>query len=222
MKTKAVILARVSTSEQDYGRQVADLQALASSKGWEITKVITAHVSGAKSNSERKDFAELKEEIRRSHIEKVLVTEISRLGRDTEQALQTIRLLHENKVSLYIQNLAMETLDDKGNEIMMSSFLCTILLEVAKMERSLIKERLASGRRKYLEAGGTVGRRKGTEESEERTLKKHDDVVRGLKKGLSYRDVARITGKAIMTVSKVNGILRKMENVKRWGNGKRK
>lgn len=44
------------------------------------------------------------------NINKVLVTELSGLGRDTLQVLQAIEILNQNKVSVFIQNYNIETL----------------------------------------------------------------------------------------------------------------
>lgn len=46
--------------------------------------------------------------ISENKVDKVLVTELSRLGRDTLQVLDTINVLNEMKVSLFIQNYSIE------------------------------------------------------------------------------------------------------------------
>lgn len=51
---KVVIYGRVSTQSQEWQRQVEELRSLAKSKGWEVVKVFTEKISGAKANSELK------------------------------------------------------------------------------------------------------------------------------------------------------------------------
>ena len=55
MKTKAVIYARVSSSNdrQDTTRQIEDLRKYAVSQNIEIVNVFQEHISGAKKNEER-------------------------------------------------------------------------------------------------------------------------------------------------------------------------
>lgn len=82
-KIKVVIFARVSTNVQDYERQVNELTALANRNGWSVEAVFAEKVSGAKKNVERKELSKMVESIKSNSIDKVLVTELSRLGRDT-------------------------------------------------------------------------------------------------------------------------------------------
>ena len=48
---KVVILARVSTDKQDYERQVTELTDYCRKMDWEVEKVFTNKVSGAKNTS---------------------------------------------------------------------------------------------------------------------------------------------------------------------------
>ena len=122
-----VIFGRVSTLIQDYDRQVNELTAICTQRGWTVRSVFTEKISGAKKNAERKELSRMIEYIKAQHIDKVLVTELSRLGRDTLQVLQVIETLSDMKVSLYIQNYKIETLNEDGKVNAMSQFLITIL-----------------------------------------------------------------------------------------------
>lgn len=157
---EVVIFGRVSTMIQDYDRQVNELTEISKQNNWNVRSVFTEKISGAKKNSERKELNNMVEYIKKNHIDKVLVTELSRLGRDTLQVLQVIEILNDLKVSLYIQNYNIETLNKDGEVNAMSQFLITILAEIARMERKTIKERMVSGYNNYREKGGKVGRKK--------------------------------------------------------------
>lgn len=52
---KVVILARVSTDKQDYERQVNELTDYCRKMDWEVERVFTNKVSGAKRNEEREE-----------------------------------------------------------------------------------------------------------------------------------------------------------------------
>ena len=142
---RVVLFCRVSTMQQEYDRQVNELSAMALSNGWSVEGVFAEKVSGAKKNVERAELMKMIEFVEANQIDKVLVTELSRLGRNTLQVLEVIELLNSKGISLYIQNYGIETLTPEGKVNAMSQFLITILSEVARIERSTIRERVYSG-----------------------------------------------------------------------------
>jgi len=166
---QVVILARVSSlsDRQSYDRQVNDLTQLAATQNFHVAGVFTEKISGATKNAARKELLNMIEFVNSNRIDKVLVTELSRLGRDTLQVLQTIEILNQNKISLYIQNYNIETLTPEKQINPMSQFLITILAEVARMERKTIENRLSSGYQNFRNAGGVVGRKAGFKKSDE-------------------------------------------------------
>jgi len=208
---EVIIFARVSSTNerQDYQRQVNDLTEYAVKNGMKIQKVFAEKISGAKKNQERKELMNMVEYIRENRVDKVLVTELSRLGRDTLQILQTLDILNEHRISLYIQNYNIETLTSKGEANPMSQFLITILAEIAKMERKTIQERMQSGYLNYRAMGGKVGRKEGYRKDEEKLLAEYVEEVKLLKKNYSLRNVAKITGRSVSTIQKIKLILAK-------------
>jgi DNA invertase Pin-like site-specific DNA recombinase len=134
------------------------------------------------------------------------VTELSRLGRDTLQVLKTIEILNEHKVSLYIQNFNVETLDDNNNVNPMSQFLITILAEVSRMERSTIKQRMQSGYNNYRNKGGVVGRKEGFRKTTDQMKAEYVEELKLIKKGISLRNVSKITNTSVNTLRKVKSL----------------
>lgn len=198
-----VIFGRVSTLIQDYDRQINELTAICTQRGWLVRSVFTEKISGAKKNAERKELSRMIDYIKAHHIDKVLVTELSRLGRDTLQVLQVIETLNDMKVSLYIQNYNIETLNEDGKVNAMSQFLITILAEIARMERKTIRERMNSGYKNFREQGGVVGRKQGYTKSEDQMKQQYSQEIKLLRKGLSLREVSKLTGHSINTIRKV-------------------
>lgn len=98
-----VIYTRVSTSVQDYQRQIDELQQFASSRGWNVLQVFSEKVSGAKKNEERQELQSLMSYISTHNVEKVLVWELSRLGRNTLEVLKTIEEFNTLGISLFIK-----------------------------------------------------------------------------------------------------------------------
>lgn len=203
---RAVILARVSTNQQDYDRQIKELNMHCNQMGWEVVEVFTNKISGAKKNEDRQELVEMLTYIEKHQIDKVCVLEISRLGRNTLEALKVIEQLNEKGICLYIKNYNLETIvDGKINPV--ASLICTILLEIGSMERLNIKERMASGRTQYIEKC----RREGIKMGRPATYRKSDDKMKEeykkdislLKQGLSLRQINAITGTSIMTIRKL-------------------
>ncbi len=202
-----VLLCRVSTAGQDYSRQVDELSDFCSKMGWNVRRIFTTKVSGAKKIEERSELTEMLDYIRENRIDRVCVLEISRLGRNTLEALKVIRLLNGNGVCLYIKNYNLETLGADGKPNPIASMICTILLEVAQMERLTIMERMASGRDRYIakcRAEGIKMGRPGTyRKSDERMRTQYTKELGLLKKGISLRNISAITGTSVGTIRKL-------------------
>lgn len=199
---KTIIFARVSTNIQEYDRQVNELTTLVNSKGWSVEAVFAEKISGAKANAERTELLNMVAYVEANAIDKVLVTELSRLGRDTLQVLEVIEMLNSKGISLYIQNYNIETLTAEGKVNPMSQFLITILAEVARMERKTIRERVASGYANYRNNGGKVGRKQGYRKSSEAMREEYSEVFKLLKKGISLRNISKITNVSVNTIRK--------------------
>ena len=204
---KVVILARVSTDKQEYNRQVVELTDYCDKMGYEVMRVFANKVSGTKKNEDRSEIMEMLAYIEENKIDKVCVLEISRLGRNTLEALKVIELLNEKKICLFIKNYNLETLDAKGNVNPITSLICTILLEISSMERHTIIERMASGRGQYIAKCRATGKKMGRPAS----YRKSDDTMREqykkeitlLKQGISLRNINAITGTSIATIRKL-------------------
>ena len=61
-------------------------------------------ISGNTKNEERPVLMEMISFIKKNNINKVIVWELSRLGRNIVEVLQTIEILNTNKISLFIKN----------------------------------------------------------------------------------------------------------------------
>ena len=202
------LLCRVSTQAQDYQYQVDTLTELARSRGWNITRIFANKISGAKKSDERPEIQELLEFVKTNKVDKVLCTEISRLGRSTLEALKTIEVLNENGVCLYLANYGLETLDKNGKVNPVTSLICTILLEIAQMERGMIRNRMELGYQAYLERRKNgedlpLGRPSSYKKTESEYREQYSKELSLLRKGISLRNVQAITGTAVGTLRKI-------------------
>ena len=208
---KVVILARVSTDKQEYERQINELTEFCRKMNWQVEKVFANKISGAVKNEEREEIVELVEYVKLNDICRVVCLEISRVGRNTLEALKIIQTLNENGVSLYVKNYNLETLDSDGKVNPVASLICTILLEVASMERLTIKERMASGRKQYIERcrrdGVKMGRPSTYRKSDDEYRKQYQRELSLIRKGLSLANISAITGTSINTIRKIKSVL---------------
>jgi len=205
---KVVLFCRVSSTSdrQNYDRQIKDLTEYAKSVKHDVVSVFAEKVSGAKKNNERPELMNMVEFANKNDVDKVLVTELSRLGRDTLQILQTIEILNQNKISLFIQNYNIETLTPEKEINPMSQFLITILAEIARMERKSIENRLSSGYHNYRSKGGTVGRKMGYRKSKEDMQVQYAEEIKMLRKGYNYQHISQITTTNKNTLTKLRHV----------------
>ncbi len=202
-----ILFCRVSTKVQDYQRQVNDLTNAAEHHGWTVAHTFCEKISGATSNEKRKELVAMLDYLSKNQVDKVMVTELSRLGRDTLQVLDVMETLTKAGVSLYIHNYNIETLTTEGKVNAMSQFLVTILAEVARMERRSIRERMESGYENYIANGGKVGRRIGYRKADALLLVEYAEEIRLLKKGISLRNVSKLTGTSVNTLRKCKALI---------------
>ena len=204
---KVVILARVSTDKQEYQRQVNELTDYCNRVGWPVEAVFSNKVSGAKAIEERTEIQDLLRYVQGHEISRVVCLEISRLGRNTLEALRVIQVLNEHGVSLYVKNYNLETLNPDGKVNPVASLICTILLEIASMERMTIKERMASGRDQYVakcrKEGVKMGRPSTYRKSDEEYKDQYQREISLLRKGISLRNITAITGTSVNTLRKL-------------------
>ena len=205
MKANAVIYARVSSvsDRQDTARQIQDLTRYANAQEIEVVSIFEEHISGAKKNEEGQVLTDCLEYCTANPVNYLLLSELSRLGRSTLQVLRSLEILHEAKVSVYIQNLGLYTLQKDGKVNPIVSILITILAEMSNIERSNIVYRLNSGRANYIAKGGKLGRKVGSTKTEEKKREEYKEVIQLLKKGYSIRNVAKLQGLGISTVQRI-------------------
>lgn len=198
-----VIFARVSTSDQNTDRQVNDLRELCATQNWEVVAEITEEISRVALNSQRPAIAELLQLAAAGRIKKVAVTEVSRLGAKVVEVVDTIEKLAAFGVSVYIQNIGMETLLPDGRENFMFKPILVTLVGFAEMERELLRERIKSGMEAARRKGKSIGRPKGTTKDAAEILSEYDQVVRLLRQSYSIRKTAKIADVSPATVQKV-------------------
>ena len=205
----AVIYARVSSTgdRQSTERQVQDLNEYAKYRGLDLVRVFEEHISGAKRNEERPVLTDAVEFCLENKVGTLLVSEMSRLGRNAFEVLSTVKTLADNGVNLYLQKEQLSLLDDEGKTSLFFPIVIATLSTCAQLERENIQFRLQSGREQYKKRGGKLGRPTGTVKSKEKMREEYRDVIAFLKKGYSIRDVAKLTGRGVSTVQRIKSAI---------------
>lgn len=207
MKKPVAIFARVSSDEQDFNRQILDLKKIAVANNFEVVSIISEKVSGAKSNDERIGIQQLLNEARQGKFQKVLCAEVSRLGRSTIQTLKLVEELHQLGISIYLQDLKTETLDEKGEVSFQTEIMLHMLSLFAKNERRNLTDRIRSGMNQARLKNIHCGRPKESKEDNSTFLSKYPKVVDGLKRGFSVRECVKLYDTSLGTVAKIRKMI---------------
>lgn len=203
---KAVILARVSKSTQDFERQVAELRNVATSRAYEVIEEIVSKHTGDTQNEKRSDIQRLLSLAEKGAMETLLVSEVSRLGRKTFEILKVLEILTEQGINIYVHNFKIDTLLPDGKRNPVGQLLFMFLSERARAEQEDRTERIKSGLEQARRNGTQLGRRQGKEDDKV-FLKRHKKVVASLKLGNSIRATMKVAGVAMATVQKVKKLL---------------
>lgn len=204
---RVVIYARVSTTGQDYQRQLSELRGYASRMNYEVIHVFAEKISGAKKVAEREALTDLLKYVEENEVDKVLIYECSRLSRRAVDFLQVIEYLTEHGISVYIHQNGLETLLSDGSPNPIAQLVLGILAQFNSMERGLIRSRMQSGYNHFRQQGGKVGRKVGYRKSADELRAQYSKEIQLLRKGLSLRNIAAITGTSTGTLQKIKKII---------------
>ena len=187
---RAAIYCRVSTKDQDCGRQKEDLSRYADACGYVVKSCHIEICSGAKNDrQERKKIIGL---ARSRSIDAVLVTELSRWGRSTSDLIMTLEELASYGVSLIAQTGMQFDLSTPHGKL-----IAQILSSMAEFERELIRERVRSGLAHARARGKIFGRPVGGK------IANSCDRINQLRgKGMSVRSIAKEVGLSKSSIAK--------------------
>lgn len=202
---QAVIYARVSSvgDRQDTTRQIRDLMKYANDNSLVIEKTFEEHISGARKTKDRLVLSECLNYCFNNEVDTLLISELSRLGRNVDDVLANVQRCKEHHLNVYFQKEQLSIFNADGKEHPFLTIFIAILGTCAEMERENIKFRLNSGRAKYIEEGGKLGRKEGYKKSDEKLKEDYAGVIKGLRKGYPIRMVAKTEGVGVSTVQRI-------------------
>lgn len=209
---QTLIYARVSKSDgsQDVERQIVELREFAKKQNWQVVEEIVENISGRRvKKAGTENIINL---ARGNKIQKVLVHEISRLGRNLVDVVMMVEELCKCKVSVYDLSQNQETLDENHQKTIFANLIMPVLAGLGEEWVRQHSYRIKSGLKLAKEKGKKLGRPKATK------LKKEDEIIKLLKQGYisidefdrkikaSYSRVAKYLG---VSIGLVQGVARK-------------
>jgi DNA invertase Pin-like site-specific DNA recombinase len=169
----------------------------------EVVEIFEEHISGAVKNEERPVLCECLDYCITNAIDSLLISELSRLGRNVDEVLANVKRCKDNSLNIYFQKENISIFQADGSKNPFLNIFISVLGTCAEMERENIAFRLNSGRAKYIADGGKLGRKVGSVKTKERKQEEYSKVIRSLKAGKSIRDTAAICSVSISTVQRV-------------------
>jgi DNA invertase Pin-like site-specific DNA recombinase len=190
---RAALYLRVSTTDQDTGRQEAELRAVAAARGYQVVQVYTDQgISGSKGRDKRPAFNQLHKDMVRRKFDIVMAWSVDRLGRSLQDLVAFLQQLHGAGVELYLFQQAVDTTTPAGKAMFQ------MLGVFAEFERSMIVERVRSGMAKAKANGTKSGRPIGRPGIPQKTRL---EIRRTYKAGgVGMRGVAKQFGVSLGTV----------------------
>lgn len=160
--------------------------------GWKVYK--DEGVSGRISFIDRPSGKKLLQDVEGGKLSEVVVLRIDRLGRNTTDILNTIKLIHQYKVPIRSLNEGITTLDEHGKETPMSNLLLNLLSSLSEFFYHTNREKILNGVLRGKLDGKYKGRQVGSVESVDKFKNKPKvkKIRELLGSGLGVRSISRI------------------------------
>ena len=161
-------------------------------------------VSGKVPFKERPEAKRLVKWVEEGKVKELVVSDVSRLGRNTGDCISVLEWLEEYEVNVVIQSNSLQSRPN-GVKNPIWKVITSIFSSIYEMELENIKERTTAGRAAYVQNGGKLGKPKGANETTRQflTKDKNVEIARLLAKGRTYSEISSITGASPTTISKV-------------------
>ena len=193
MPSKTIAYLRVSTGGQDLDQQKLAILEYARRHRMPVADVIAVHGS-AGSAAQREQLLGLLDRLQAG--DRLMVSELSRLGRSLNQILQIVeRLLHKNIRLVAIK----ESIRFEGKQNLQTKAMIALFGLFAEVERDLIAERTREGLAAAKAKGQRLGRPKGAL-GKSKLDGKEEEITLLLHKQVSKASIARIVEVSPMTL----------------------
>jgi DNA invertase Pin-like site-specific DNA recombinase len=178
---------RVSTDQQRTETQKLAILEYANRQNEKIDNWVEVKASSRKSSTERR-IDELLEKLQKG--DRLIVAELSRLGRSVGQIAMLIDELLKNKIRIICLK---ENINLNGKKDLQAKVMITMFSLFAEIERDLISERTKEGLARARAEGKLLGRPKGTL-GKSKLDGKESEIQGYLQKGVNKANIAKIYG----------------------------
>ena len=186
--SKTVAYVRVSTDGQDYQNQKYEILNYFDRKKWRVDNWLELEISSCRSNKERR-IDELISVLQAG--DRLIVSELSRLGRSTGEVIQLVKELTTWEVEFVTIKQRLRINAKNGQDIT-SKVMVTMFSLLAELDRDLISERTKIALAHIKAKGKKLGRPKGPGKSK---LDGKEAEIKGfLEKGVTRLNIAKILG----------------------------
>ena len=178
---RAVAYVRVSTHFQDTESQLQAIKTAVEKSGDILVNFYQDHgISGAKSRDQRPALDQMLKDAKQQKFDKVVVFDITRLGRSLPDLIATLNDLSSANIDLQMLQNNLDT-STAGGRMMFSIFGA-----IGEFERSLIRERVKAGLENAKKNGTRLGRPTNCTPQTEATVKELRE------KGFSIRKICSL------------------------------
>lgn len=184
---------RISTDKQTTENQRFEIQNFTNKKQIFIDEWIDETISSTKKLDVRK-FGALLQRMRKGDV--LIVSELSRLGRNLMQIMKILHDCMEKDVMVYTVKENYELGNNINSKVLAFAFGLS-----AEIERNLISQRTKEALARRKAEGQILGRPKGSKSQMRKLTGKEDDIKSLMSKKISYSAIGRILGVHRLTVS---------------------
>ncbi len=150
---RVAIYGRVSTTEQTSDNQINYLKEIVSQNGWELVRTyVDEGISGTKGRDKRPEFDRLCKDMVRRKFNRILVWDISRLGRSLQHLVEFLNEVQSVNCHLYIHQSGLDTSTPSGR------MMFQMVGVFSEFEREMISERVKLGLERVKSQGQSLGR----------------------------------------------------------------
>ncbi len=176
--TNVCLYLRVSSAGQTTDNQEIELVELCKRRNFNIVEVYKETISGTKKNEDRKELTRMLGEMKQRRWTKIVIYDLTRLGRSVSEVVKTLSMLDDYNISLFSMRQNLDT-DDGG----MSKLFFYFVSIFSEMESELRKSRQKIG----IERVRKLGKKYGGNDFISDEIK--SKVFQLNEEGLSYRKI---------------------------------
>ena len=188
---KVVIYSRVSTKDQNCENQIQLLKQIVEQNNWNLVDLyVDIGISGSKGRESRKEFDRLNKDMVRRKFNRILVWDISRLGRSLQHLVEFLNEVNSIGCNLYIHQSGLDTSTPNGK------MMFQMIGVFSEFEREMISERVKLGLERVKSKGKKLGRPQKVD------LKMVDEMKQLKNIGWSNGKISEHLGVSKMTVGR--------------------